>query len=128
MLFLLLARPLLPLPPLSTLVPLAPPQKLNALRSEADVSIARAEEAEAKNKKFEQDVLVKDQEITSLSHKIALLETELEKTEQKLTEAKASHEEGETHRGANESLTRKVQLLEEELDTAEKNLKDTVEK
>jgi len=121
----LLPSPLLArlLPPLRT-----SRQKLNSLRTEADASIARAEDAESKNKKYEQEILTKDQDITSLSHKVSLLEADLEKTEAKLTEAKAHHEEGETHKGANESLNRKVQLLEEELDTAEKNLKDTVEK
>lgn len=103
-------------------------QKLNSLRTEADASIARAEEAEAKNKKYEQEILTKDQDITSLSHKVSLLEADLEKTESKLTEAKAHHEEGETHKGANESLSRKLSVLEEELDVAEKNLKETTEK
>lgn len=70
----------------------------------------------------------KDQDITSLSHKVSLLETDLEKTEAKLSEAKLHHEEGETHKGANESLTRKLSVLEEELDVAEKNLKETTEK
>lgn len=120
----------------STLLPSAPSltlataslQKLNSLRTEADGAIARAEDAESKNKKYEQEILTKDQDITSLSHKVSLLEADLEKTEAQLVEAKAHHEEGETHKGANESLNRKIQLLEEELDTAEKNLKDTVEK
>ena len=59
---------------------------------------------------------------------MSLLETDLEKTEAKLTEAKAHHEEGETHKGANESLNRKLQVLEEELDVAEKNRKETTDK
>ncbi|CDZ97381.1 actin filament-coating protein tropomyosin [Phaffia rhodozyma] len=102
--------------------------KLKSLRDEADASLARAEEAETKNKQYEQDVLTKDQEIASLSRKVQLLEEDLEKAEGKLSEAKDIGEEFENHKGASENMSRKLQLLEEELDTAEKNLKETVEK
>ena len=88
----------------------------------------RAEVAEAKNKKFEQQLLEKDQEILSLQHKLTIAETELEKTEGKLSDAKVAQDENETSKTTNEGLTRKIQLLEEELDNAEKNLKDTVER
>jgi tropomyosin, fungi type len=101
---------------------------LAALRTEADNAVHRAEEAEAKNKKYEQIILEKDQEITSLTHRLGLLEGELEKTEGKLTESKAAQQEGEASKMTNEGLIRKIQLLEEELDAAEKNVKETVEK
>lgn len=101
---------------------------MNSLRLEADNAVTRAEEAEAKNKKYEQVILEKDQEITSLSHKLSLLDADLEKTEAKLAELKSAQEEGETSRTTNEGLNRKIQLLEEELDAAEKNVKETVEK
>jgi len=52
----------------------------------------------------------------------------LEKTEAKLADAKAAHEDSETSRTTAENLQRKIQLLEEELDVAEKNVKETVEK
>jgi len=54
-------------------------EKLNSLRTEADNAVLRAEEAEAKNKKYEQVLLEKEQEITSLQHKLSLLDGELEK-------------------------------------------------
>lgn len=107
---------------------LTPSQKLTALRVEADNAVSRAEEAEAKNKKYEQSLLEKDQEITSLQHKLSILDADLEKAEAKIADSKAATEEGEHSKTANEGLTRKIQLLEEELDAAEKNVKETVEK
>ncbi len=101
---------------------------MNNLRIEADNAVTRAEEAEAKNKKYEQALLEKDQEITSLQHKLALLDADLEKAEGKAQEYKLAQEEGEHSKSTNDSLVRKIQLLEEELDVAEKNVKDTVEK
>ena len=87
-----------------------------------------AEEAEAKNKKLEQLLLEKEQEISSLNHKLSVMDADLEKAEGKLTEAKAAQLEGESSKSVNEGLQRKIQLLEEELDAAEKNVKETVEK
>jgi len=101
---------------------------LAQLRLEADNAVGRAEEAEAKNKKLEQEILNKDQEIQSLSRRLAVAETELEKAEGKLTDAKHVHDEHESSKTTNEGLQRKILLLEEELDSAEKNLKETVER
>lgn len=99
-----------------------------SLRVEADNAVTRAEEAEAKNKKYEQAILEKDQEITSLNHRLGVLENELEKVEGQLKEAKAGQMDGEHSKTTNEGLVRKVQLLEEELDAAERNVKETVDK
>lgn len=114
----------------SLLTPQSQPriQKLSSLRLEADNAVQRAEDAEAKNKKYEQLLLEKDQEITSLQHKLSVLDADLEKAESKLSEAKLHQEEGEQSKTTNEGLQRKIQLLEEELDAAEKNVKETVEK
>ncbi|THH12275.1 hypothetical protein EW146_g7773 [Bondarzewia mesenterica] len=56
-------------------------QKLTHLRTEADDAVARAEEAEAKNKKFDQLLLEKDQEVASLQHRLSVLEEELDSAE-----------------------------------------------
>ncbi len=104
------------------------PQKLANLRAEADASAERADATEAKNKKYEQDLLQKDQEITSLNHRIGVLDAELEKTETRLAETKVAAADGEHSKSTNDGLIRKIQLLEEELDAAEKNVKETVEK
>ncbi|KAG6910216.1 hypothetical protein DXG01_012351 [Tephrocybe rancida] len=103
-------------------------QKMNQLRTEADNAISRAEEAEGKNKKYEQALLEKDQEITSLQHRLGVMDAELEKAEQNVATHKSASAEGEQSKQTSELLNRKVQLLEEELDAAEKNLKETVEK
>lgn len=101
---------------------------MNQLRKEADDAVTRAETAEAKNKVYEQELLSKEQEITSLNHKVSLLDTELEKAEIKIKELKTASEDGEHSRTTSENLVRKVALLEEELDVAEKNVKETTEK
>lgn len=99
-----------------------------SLRKEAEDAVSRAEDAEAKNKKLEHEILGKDQEITSLTHRLQLSEANLEKVEDKLKEAKSVRDEHEQSKTTNESLQRKIQLLEEELDSAEKNLKETTER
>jgi tropomyosin, fungi type len=101
---------------------------MTILRAEADAAVERAEQAEARNKAFEQEILKKDQEISSLTHRLGLAETNVETLEQKLAQLKSKSDEEGVGRSANDNLVRKVQLLEEELDTAEKNAKETVEK
>lgn len=101
---------------------------MNSLRAEADAATARAEEAEAKNKKYEQQLLEKEQAITSLNVQIARLDGDLQATEERLAQAKSAQEDGEHSKTTNDSLARKILLLEEELDAAEKNVKETTEK
>ncbi|KAF9059714.1 tropomyosin [Rhodocollybia butyracea] len=103
-------------------------EKLNNLRLEADHAIERAEAAEAKNKKLEQLLLEKEQEITSLQHKLNVVEADMEKADGELDKMKRQNMEQIGSQTTSEGLQRKVQLLEEELDAAEKNAKDTVEK
>jgi tropomyosin len=103
-------------------------KKLAALRAEADTAVERAEAAEDKNKKLEQLLLERDQDITSLNHKLEVLANSLDGSEEKLAATKSALEEAERGKATNDSLTRKIELLEDELDTAEKNLKETVEK
>jgi len=103
-------------------------KKLANLRDEADHAVERAEVAEAKNKKLEQELLVKEQEIQSLTHRLGVLETDAEKADAKITELKTTALNAESGHSTSESLTRKIQVLEEELDTSERNAKETVEK
>ena len=56
------------------------------------------------------------------------METDLDKSEDKVRLYTIQKEEGEQSKSTAESLARKIQLLEEELDTAEKNVKETTEK
>lgn len=77
---------------------------------------------------MEQQLLEKDQEITSLLHRLNVLDGTLRDSEESLAKTKSALEEAEHGKATNDSLTRKIELLEDELDAAEKNLKETVEK
>ena len=101
---------------------------MSALRTEADAAVDRAEAAEAKIKKLEQELLGKEQDVTSLTHKLDVLEGQLADAEGKLGVAKSAQQEGELSKATSDELRRKIQLLEDELDAAEKNAKETVEK
>ncbi len=103
-------------------------QKLNTLRVEADAAVERAEKAEAENKKLQQLLLEREQDIKSLTHQLDTAQADADKLEAKLAESKIAQQEGEYTKNTSEGLVRKVQLLEEELDTAEKNLKETTER
>ncbi len=92
------------------------------------MQVERAETAEAKNKKYEQEILQRDQEIQSLTHQLSLRDGEIEKLESQVGDVKQAKAEGDTSKMTNENLQRKIQLLEEELDVAEKNAKETMEK
>ena len=59
---------------------------MNQLRLEADESSALAEELKQKVKTLEQENLAKEQEITTLSRRVALLAEENEKTDKTLRE------------------------------------------
>lgn len=103
-------------------------QKMNTLRIEADENAAKAEESKKRVKELEQDNLQKEQEITSLTHRNQLLETEVEKLETSIKEVKAAAGESSQHSQQNEALTRRLQLLEEEAESADKTLRETNEK
>lgn len=101
---------------------------MNSLRIEADEATAKVQELQDKVKALEQENLQKEQEITSLTHKNSLLESEVEKLEGGIKEAKAVAEEGSQHGTQNETLQRRLQLLEEEAEEADKNLRETNDK
>lgn len=101
---------------------------MTTLRLEAEETAGKNEELAAKVKTLEQENLSKEQEITSLSHKNQLLESEVEKHEATIKDLKRDLEE---HAGAgtqNEGLQRRLQLLEEEAEESDKNLRETNEK
>lgn len=101
---------------------------MNQLRLEADEASGKVEELQAKVKTLEQENLSKEQEITSLSHKNGILETEVEKLEEKISELKKTADDGQQHGTQNETLTRRLQLLEEEAEQADKTLREANEK
>ena len=95
---------------------------------EADEAQSKAEELKVKVKTLEQENLAKEQEITSLSHKNQLLETEVEKLESGIKQAKEEAAVGSQQGTQNETLQRRLQLLEEEAEEADKNLREKNEK
>lgn len=101
---------------------------MNQLRLEADESSAKVEELLAKIKVLEQENLAKEQEITSLTHKNGLLESENEKMDTSVKELKKTADESSQHGTHNETLQRRLQLLEEEAEQADKTLRETNEK
>jgi tropomyosin len=103
-------------------------QKMNSLRIEADENATKAEELKVKVKTLEQDNLQKEQEITSLTHRNQLLETEVEKLETGIKEAKDISTKSADHATEKEGLTRRLQLLEEEAESADMTLRETNEK
>jgi tropomyosin len=103
-------------------------ERLSQLRLEADNAVVRAEEAEAKIKKLEQELLTKDQDIQSLNHRLTNAEGQLDAAEDKLKDAKNVRDEHDASKSTNDGLQRKIQLLEEELDRAEKTQKETTER
>ena len=82
----------------------------------------------AKVKSLEQENMAKEQEITSLTHRNQLLETEVEKLEGAHKESKAVADESSHHSSQNEALQRRLQLLEDEAEQADKNLRESNEK
>ena len=104
------------------------PQKLTSLRNDADNAIARAEDAEARNKKLEQELLEREQENTSLNHRLTRSDAEIDELETQIKDLKQKLTISSDATSTNEGLARKVQLLEEELDACEKNLRETTEK
>ena len=101
---------------------------MNALRSEADESAAKAEELSGKVKGLEQENLQKEQEITSLQHRNSVLEQQVEKLDKLHGEAKAAASDSAQHGTQNETLQRRVQVLEEEAEKNDKMLRETNEK
>jgi tropomyosin len=101
---------------------------MNALRLEQEEASSKAEEFQTKVKALEQENLAKEQEITSLSHRNQLLETEVEKLEAAHKDTKGLLEERGQHGTQNEALQRKLQLLEEEAEESDKNIRETNEK
>lgn len=101
---------------------------MNQLRLESDENAAKVEELQQKVKALEQENLAKEQEITSLSHKNGLLESEVDKLDTSVKDLKKTSEEGQQHGTQNETLQRRLQLLEEEAEEADKTLREANEK
>jgi len=103
-------------------------EKINALKLEADSAHEKHEQSEVQVKKLQDEILQKDQEIASLTHKNSVLESEVAALEGRLDEAKVQADQGAQHGSHNESLTKKISLIETELEESDRNLRETTEK
>ncbi len=101
---------------------------MNNLRIEADEAHSKVEELKAKVKSLEEISMNKTHEVTSLTHKNQVLESQVEKLEKDIGEHKKTAEDSAQHGTHNETLQRRLQLLEEEAKQADKNLRETNEK
>ncbi|KAL9010760.1 MAG: hypothetical protein Q9173_004339 [Seirophora scorigena] len=102
--------------------------KMQQLRLEADASSNKVEELTKKVKTLEQENLAKEQEITSLTHKNQVAESELEDLHGRHDDLKKQLEQAGGHGTQNEALQRRLQILEEEAEEADKNLRETNDK
>ena len=101
---------------------------MEALRIEADESSARAEDFKVKLNKLETESTQKEQEITSLSHKNSVLESEVEKLEAQVKTYKDEAGAGAQAGTQAESLQRKIQVLEEEAEESDRTIRELNEK
>ncbi|KAH8823281.1 tropomyosin [Flagelloscypha sp. PMI_526] len=95
--------------------------KMRNLRTDAVSNALRAEEAENR-------VINLEQEAEQLRHRLAVLDTELDKAESKLAERKLTDNGGDQSEPTNDGTAKRILLLEEELDREKRNLKATTEK
>ena len=101
---------------------------MEALRIEADDSAARAEEFKGKYAEAERDNMAKGQQITSLEHKLSVLEAEVEKLEAQVKTYKDEAGAGAAAGNQAESAQRKLQVLEEEAEASDKIIRELNEK
>lgn len=98
------------------------------MREENERQAAEIQELKGKIKTLDQDALSKDQQITSLTHRNGVLESEVEKLEGGIKEHKQTVDDLGQHGTQNEALQRKLQMLEEEAETADRHLREANEK
>jgi tropomyosin len=101
---------------------------MNALRLEADESAQKAEDLKAKVKALEAETMQKEQEITSLSHRNQVLESEVEKLEALVKTFKEEAGAGAAAGSQAETMQRKIQVLEEEAEESDRTIRELNEK
>jgi tropomyosin len=101
---------------------------MQALRLEADDSAQKAEEYKNKLKTLETENTQKEQEITSLSHKNQVLESEVEKLEGQVKTFKDEAGAGAGASSQVEAMQRKIQVLEEEAEESDRTIRELNEK
>jgi tropomyosin, fungi type len=103
-------------------------QRMNALRIEADENATKAEEYKKKLNTLEEENTKKEQEITSLTHRNQVLESEVEKLEGQVKTYKDEAGAGAAAGTQAESLQRKIQVLEEEAEESDRTIRELNDK
>ncbi|PVU90026.1 hypothetical protein BB561_005053 [Smittium simulii] len=101
--------------------------KINSIRLEAEAASTRADAAETALKQLSDQQVEREQEIISLQNKVTMLEEDLERKEERITEAKQLVAESETSKTAGDALSRRINMLEEKLEETERELQQTKE-
>lgn len=101
---------------------------MQQLRVQADESSTKVDELTAKVKTLQQENLAKEQEITSLTHKLSTQETDIEKLETTNKDLKEQLDHVGQSSNQSEALQRRLQILEEEAEEADKNIRETNDK
>ncbi|KAI7879246.1 hypothetical protein K492DRAFT_131649, partial [Lichtheimia hyalospora FSU 10163] len=90
--------------------------KLSQLRAEVEAANTRADEAEAKVKKLEDEHIQKEHETSSLESRVKLLQEQLDKAESDFKEASENFREADLRA---EQFEKKANNLQQELDNME---------
>jgi predicted nucleic acid-binding Zn-ribbon protein len=101
---------------------------LEKLRIESEEATTRAEKAEADVKSLNEQLAKQETNVQNLNNKVKLLQGDLERSEQRAEQNKASKLENDKDGDVKDSLKRKVQMLEKQLEDKEVERKDAVEK
>ncbi|KAF8271643.1 hypothetical protein EI94DRAFT_1827516 [Lactarius quietus] len=100
-------------------------EKLLTLRGERDAALEQADEAVMKNKKLEEALLQREQEIKSKDHRLDVLEKQLEETSARLKDTTEKLGAADV---AAEHTDRQLKRIEQERDIWEKKCEEAQQK
>ncbi|KAJ3339805.1 hypothetical protein HDU93_007804 [Gonapodya sp. JEL0774] len=97
-------------------------KRIDELRIECDAANARAQKAEDQVKNLDADLGKKDVEVNGLKNKIALLETEIQRSERRIEEMKGQVQSTGQGQQEVDALHRRISLLENEVQEKENTI------
>lgn len=103
-------------------------QKIASIRAEADAANEKAENYYKTIKELENQLLTKEQDIVSLTHRNGQLENELERAQEKIAQLKVIEEDEDGLKKVNDAAQRKIALLEQELESSENLYREATQK
>ncbi|KCV72875.1 hypothetical protein H696_00446 [Fonticula alba] len=102
-------------------------ERIEKLKLDVDDAVERAEIAEEKYREATEKVRTLENENKVLLSKIALLEQDLDRAEERIHDMNETIGKNDDDKRANSGLLNKISLLERDLETAEDNLRDKTE-